>query len=208
MLSRRVITRSGRHFRGRYPSAKLGRMVEFESLIERDVILLLEFSGGVSFYQEQPTRLLYSDGETVRDYFPDFEVHLRTGCRIHIEAKPLAKLGLPSVAGKLNSIAEHYAAHREEYFQVVTDAIARREPLHTNLRALSALRAKATGPNYVECPAHPVRASWNALETVLGRQGLMQLVARGHLVCDLSQPLEGELVVQTVKEADDDSLYI
>lgn len=67
MLSRRVITRSGRHFRGRYPSRKLGRMVAFESLIERDVILLLEFSRGVLSYQEQPTRIAYSNGQAMRE---------------------------------------------------------------------------------------------------------------------------------------------
>lgn len=54
MLVRKVITRRGRRFRGYFPSRKLGRMVAWESLTERDVILLLEFSPGVLSYQEQP----------------------------------------------------------------------------------------------------------------------------------------------------------
>src|SRR3546814_4075345 len=42
MPVRNVITRSGRHFRGLYPSRKVGRMVVFESILERDVIMLRE----------------------------------------------------------------------------------------------------------------------------------------------------------------------
>lgn len=44
MLSRQVITRSGRHFRGRHPSKKMDRMIAYESLNERGAILRLEFS--------------------------------------------------------------------------------------------------------------------------------------------------------------------
>lgn len=207
MLSRRVITRSGRHFRGRYPSKKLGRMVAFESLIERDVILLLEFSRGVQSYQEQPERIVYSDGQIMREYYPDFEARLTSGPRVHIEVKPSAKLDSPKIAKKLQQIATHYAQHRAEHFRVITELDARKEPLHSNLRMLSPLRAKpAASPQSL--PMHLHCESWRALEALVGRDVLLKQVALGNLVCDLASPLHGDLMVFTAQEAAHDSLYL
>lgn len=207
MLSRRVITRSGRHFRGRYPSRKLGRMVAFESLIERDVILLLEFSRGVQSYQEQPARIVYSDGQTVREYFPDFEARLVSGQQVHIEVKPSARLVSPKVARKLQQIAAHYAQHRDEQFRVVTELEARKEPLHTNLTTLSPLRAKpAAALQLLSQHLHGI--PWHTLEASIGRDVLLKQVALGNLVCDLASPLQGDLMVFTAQEAAHDSLYL
>jgi hypothetical protein len=41
MRARKVVTRSGKRIRGKFPSTKLGRMVHWESLYERDAILYL-----------------------------------------------------------------------------------------------------------------------------------------------------------------------
>lgn len=207
MLSRRVITRSGRHFRGRYPSRKLGRMVAFESLIERDVIMLLEFSRGVSSYQEQPERIEYADGDTIRVYYPDFEARLASGVRVHIEVKPSQKLTSPKVFHKLRMVAAHYSSFRDELFSVITEKQAREEPLHSNLRMLSALRAKLSAPAPIVQP-YPRDQVWAVLEASLGRDVLLKHIALGNLVCDLSVPLEGELAVIPEKEAAHDALYI
>ncbi|VVE63213.1 hypothetical protein PCA31118_01154 [Pandoraea captiosa] len=207
MLSRRVITRSGRHFRGRYPSRKLGRMVAFESLIERDVILLLEFSRGVQSYQEQPERIVYSDGQTMREYYPDFEAKLASGPRVHIEVKPSAKLDSPKITKKLQQIAAHYAQHREEHFRVITELDARKEPLRSNLKTLSPLRAKpAASPHGLSMylPGKP----WHALEASVGRDVLLKQIALGNLVCDLASPLQGDLMVFNAQEVAHDSLYL
>jgi len=207
MLSRKVITRSGRHFRGRYPSRKLGRMVEFESLIERDVILLLEFSRGVQSYQEQPVRIVYSDGQAMREYYPDFEAQLASDPRVHIEVKPSEKLHSPKIATKLQQIATHYAQHRDEHFRVITELEARQEPLHSNLKMLSPLRAKPVTSLYtlsMRIHGEP----WHALEASIGRDVLLKQVALGNLVCDLTRPLQGDLLVFTEQEATHDSLYL
>lgn len=207
MLSRRVITRSGRHFRGRYPSRKLGRMVAFESLIERDVILLLEFSRGVQSYQEQPERIVYSDGQAMREYYPDFEARLASGPRVHIEVKPSAKLDSPKIAKKLQRIATHYAQHRDEHFRVITELDARKEPLYTNLKTLSPLRAKPAA-SFHALPTRLHGKPWHDLEASIGRDVLLKQVALGNLVCNLASPLQGDLMVFTAQEAAHDSLYL
>ena len=79
MSSRNVVTRSGQRIRGYFPSHKCGQMIAWESLLERDAILLLEFSQGVVSYRHQPFVIDYSDGEQMRKYYPDFEVVLEGG---------------------------------------------------------------------------------------------------------------------------------
>lgn len=208
MLSRIVITRSGRHFRGRYPSRKLGRMVAFESLIERDVIQLLEFSPGVINFQEQPTQLFYGDDDRLSEYFPDFAAHLSSGQVIHIEVKPSKKLRKPEISRKLAAIATHYESHRDERFLVITEIEARKEPLYSNLKLLGPVRAKAR--RLPELPLHYGQSGFlfSDLETQLGRLELLRLVACGALLCDLTKPLKGQLLFSSSKEASYDSLYI
>ena len=100
MLARKPLTRSQRGFRMKYPSLKLGRMVACESLLEGDLVILLEFSPGVLSYQEQPARIEYWDGERMREYFPDFEVCLSDGTQAHLEVKSSGRLAKPKIAAK------------------------------------------------------------------------------------------------------------
>lgn len=207
MLSRRVITRGGRHFRGRYPSRKLGRMVVFESLLERDVIELLEFSHAVVTYREQPELVMYSDGEKVRKYYPDFKVVLSSGLCTHVEVKTNSKLASPSLVRKLDLIKRHYDAHREEDFRVVTDRDARKEPLYANLRTLSPLRARMPS-DYTLIPLCSLGECWAELEGRVGRSTLLNQIATGYWSCDLSMPLQGDLMVYPTQGAAHDSFYL
>lgn len=209
MPVRKVITHSGRQFRGRYPSLKCGRMVSYESLLERDVILLLEFSAAVVSYEEQPELVFYSDDQGTKKYFPDFEVVLTSGAKVHVEAKPAERLVIPHLAKVYRAVASHYSRFRDERFLIVTDREARAEPLHSNLMTLSAIRAKsevvAPFPQTVFQLCRPT--VWEALEAEMGRPQLLRYLALGHLSCDLRCPLEGALPVFPKGEARD-SLFI
>lgn len=57
---------------GKFPSLKLGRMVGYQSLIERDFIYLLDFSPTVTEYCEQPFPIYYKEENKRRQYTPDF----------------------------------------------------------------------------------------------------------------------------------------
>lgn len=207
MPVRHVITRSGRHFRGLYPSRKIGRMVAFESILERDVIMLLEFSGAVSSFEEQPIRITYSDGDRMRDYYPDFRADLITGECLHLEAKPAAKLILPKVATQLAAVTSHYAQHRSETFRIITEAVTNAEPLHTNLARLSAFRAQPW--TLTKPPRLPTQGeTWEALEAAIGLDALLRNLAIGNLVCDLRLPLGGDLPVHTSGGGHHDALYL
>ena len=68
MPVRTVVTRSGKRFRGYFPSRKLRRMVGWESILERDAIAVLEYLPTVLHYEEQPSEETYylEDGTTRR----------------------------------------------------------------------------------------------------------------------------------------------
>lgn len=198
MLSRNALTRSGRGFRMRIPSTKLNRMVECESILEGDVSRLLEYSPGVVSYQEQPALIQYWDGEKMRDYFPDFEVVLWDGTRVHLEVKHSRALAKPKVARKYRAIAAHYQRTNIQ-FRVVTELECQQEPLHSNLRRLGYLQAKVTAdplPSQVELShllGHaPIPLA--SAETILGIGVTQRLLAVGLLHCDFT----GEITPATL----------
>ena len=60
---------------GKFSSVKTGRVVRYESLLERDYMYLLDFDPQVIYWHEQPLRFRYTlDGKT-HWYTPDLEVH-------------------------------------------------------------------------------------------------------------------------------------
>jgi hypothetical protein len=71
---------------GRFPSLKMGRMIAFESLLERDFIYLLDFDPSVDWFDEQPPVI-----ETVHEgkqlhYTPDFHL-MERGRHVLVECK-------------------------------------------------------------------------------------------------------------------------
>ena len=92
MKARKVITRSSRKTTVKFPSKKLDRMVECESLIERDACFLIEYSPGFKYYQEQPALVMYESQNEMKEYYPDFGITFRSGATLHIEVKPDSEL--------------------------------------------------------------------------------------------------------------------
>lgn len=202
MLARKVVTRRGRRFRGYYPSAKLGRMVAWESLLERDAILLIEFSPGVVTYREQPMEIRYPFGADTRSYFPDFEISLVNGKRVHVEVKTVAELARPKVSAKFTAVAEHYERIRLDLI-FLTDEEIRREPLQTNLRTLSYLthHIELTGwnPRTLSQMLGDGAIPFRVCESKLGKPMTQRLIAGGVLQMDLHLPMAGDTPVLVTK---------
>lgn len=120
MLSRKVVTRSGRGFRGHFPSKKLNMSVQFESLLERDAIKLFENSSEVKTYREQPTIIYYYLDGMPKRYHPDFEVVLLGDTIIHVEVKPSQRLATAELTIKFQAINQTYQS-RSEHFVILTE---------------------------------------------------------------------------------------
>lgn len=74
---------------GEFRSAKLDRMVQYESSLEHNLLMLLERASKVKSYFEQPLAVPYEfpDG-TRRTYYPDVLVELGDGRTLVVELKP------------------------------------------------------------------------------------------------------------------------
>ena len=109
---------------GGFASRKNGRMMGFESLLERDYMILLEFDDTVERFEEQPVKIPFKKG--VKPYVPDILIHYGID---HKPRRPLlAEVKHTSDLAKNRekydpkfALAQKYAADRDWEFRVVTE---------------------------------------------------------------------------------------
>lgn len=136
MRARKVITRSGRKIRGKFPSRKLGKQVHWESPLERDAIVMFEVHPLVLSYQEQPMEETYYDSKgQPHKCYPDFRIRGLGGQELLVEVKRNADLRRRSVRGKLERIALHFEQKGLPY-RVITETEVHRQPLRANVARL------------------------------------------------------------------------
>lgn len=193
MKARKVVTRSGRKFKGLFPSKKLQRMVEWESLLERDAILLFEFSPGVVSYQEQPEMIEYEQDGVMRRYYPDFRVIHQSGEIIYFEIKPASVLKEPLMVKKYSAIKDQYDRMSQSY-QLLLDNRIRVEPRLRNLKRLATAQHRPEDYAILLDEATKLvksdpRHTCLSLATVFGLSHVMVLIGRGDLCCDLDKDM-------------------
>lgn len=212
MATRKVVTRSGRRVRGVFPSTKNQRMVAWESLLERDAIVLFELSPGVVAYEEQPSIELYYEDTVPRKYYPDFALTLRDGSIAHVEVKPRKKLSKRDVAQRFDQIASTYQRQSRQFW-ILTDEEIRRQPRLANLtRCAYHLKARTSSkPTSWELLELRRRNDWtfSHLATALdGPHAVYRLLALGLAYCDFDSPiLDSTPISFHPSEGKNDSLY-
>jgi len=113
---RRVVTRSGRGIRGRYPSRKMGRMVSWESIHELNAIRLFEFNPAIAGYLEQPcTEVYYDEHGKLREFTPDFRVDWLSGECLWVEVKTDDYVSYPPSQKRLAQISMSMQASSKHY---------------------------------------------------------------------------------------------
>ncbi|BBB24610.1 TnsA endonuclease N-terminal domain-containing protein [Amphritea japonica] len=133
--SREAVTRSRMTVRGRFPSAKMGRMVDWESQLERRACYRFEFSPAVLSFKEQPQPIRFRIGDQLAKYTPDFELELVNGETWFVEIKPLDHLRKPELAERL-SLAAGWFKRNGYKFIVITDEELIHPDLESNLAFL------------------------------------------------------------------------
>lgn len=194
MRVRKVVTRSGKRFRGKFPSLKLNRMVHWESMLERDAIFHFEYHPLVVHYQEQPSIEFFYDkqGEQHR-YFPDFRLSFRDSEDLYIEVKPSRLLTTKVTRDKLQAIAKRFE-EQDRRFRVMTEHDIRREPLLTNLKRIhaSSKRASQELPNEQLIKSLLGGPHWKLADLSVqlrGVQRVLRLVQSNHLSIEFETPL-------------------
>ncbi|MEU4129673.1 TnsA-like heteromeric transposase endonuclease subunit [Streptomyces wuyuanensis] len=86
-------SRGERHFSGWYWAATTGRHVGFESWLERDRLLLMDFDPRVVGIASQPFWLHWHDGERERRHAPDYFVRLVDGSAQVVDVRADERVG-------------------------------------------------------------------------------------------------------------------
>lgn len=142
MAVRRVSNRGG-NIIGRIPSIKMERMVAFESLIERDLIHMLDFEQEVEWFAEQPLVIEYEHQGKTRKYTPDFHI-VRQGQEILAECKPEQQVHSSENQRKF-AAAQSWCEAQGWMFQVITDTQLRSGYRLQNIKLLTQFARYAVG---------------------------------------------------------------
>lgn len=129
---RKISNRNSNKIIGKIPNFKTGKMVQYESQLERDYIFRLLYDSKVQSFTHQPLALQYSLDGRKRRYTPDFLV-IENNNHMIVEVKPEEKL--PQYENKFKAIkSELYNLGYQ--FEVVTDRQIRVEPQLANIKFL------------------------------------------------------------------------
>jgi hypothetical protein len=131
----RKVANRGHNIIGRFPSLKLRRMVDFESLIERDFVYLLDFDPTVTSFAEQPLTIDYEHEGQILHYTPDFHV-VKTDQNWLVECKPQQMVGTAKNRRKF-LVGHTWCVSRGWQFEVVTDEQLRWGYRLANIRFLT-----------------------------------------------------------------------
>lgn len=202
MVVRRITNHGYLKRIGKFPSLKIGRMVWWESPLERDYIHLLEADGSVSFYQEQPLRIRFIlDG---KEYFytPDFLVKRPPVIQI-VEVKPEKKIHSEENQRRFRA-ATKACCQRGYQFVVATDTMIRVQPRLDNIKSFwKYSRTPLDSPRYhIYCQEFFARRSEIAFEELLQlftSKGISKRVVYALLYW-------GFLRVDLMRQVDNDSL--
>jgi hypothetical protein len=107
----RTVPKNSRSLTGLVPNTRTQLMTAFESSLERDFLLLLDFDPDVEFFEEQPVKIVYHDANgRRRTYTPDVLVRYRTDRLQARYTKPL----LCEVKYR-DDLRQHWAEYRPKF---------------------------------------------------------------------------------------------
>ncbi|PJX27918.1 hypothetical protein CAP48_01650 [Advenella sp. S44] len=208
--ARTVITRSGAIVRGKFSSRKNQRMIHYEGLLELSACYMFEMSSNIIAYREQPLKIQYADGNRLRRYIPDFKVTLKTGEIVLVEIKHSTILARIEIHHKYREISAHMQRIDQAYC-IVTDTIIRQEPRLSSLRYVygqllrqvpTQIQLDTIASDLASHSAFLKNASIKTVNSLLKPYGVsaFDLLASGHLVCDLTLPVQESTQTSINKE--------
>lgn len=212
-MSVRAIPKSHVSITGRHASSKSGGRADFESLLEADHLILLDFDSRVRAYDVQPVRIHVRAKKSF--YVPDALVHfhpetantIRPSELIEVKPAELLKKHRADYAPKFEA-ARAYAEERGWIFVLKTEQDIR-TPRLVNLKFLRRYRALEVAPADATLIVDRIGATGGRCsETQIldpSRIGdderlrllpvLWHMVVTGQLVADLDQPLTGDSAI-------------
>jgi hypothetical protein len=181
----RKIPRSHMRVTGAFATTKANRSVSFESPLERDYMLLLEFDDRVASIEEQPVRVPVPG--TPQGYVPDVLVHYHPATPgaapevVLVEVKHTSDLARNHDKYKAKfEAARQYAAERNWRFVIVTEQDIRTQRLQ-NLAFLKGYRRNPIPTEHATVIDACMRS---AIDMTLG-----DLLAKAHQASSIAVPV-------------------
>jgi hypothetical protein len=128
---RRVTKRSNARSTGKLPLRKTGRMVQWESKLERDAFLLFDGCPAIERFAEQPARIRVQNEATELWHVPDALVCLR-GRSVFVEIKEEQEAASDELQERTRLVTPTLAARGFGY-AVLTEAVIRKAPRLANV---------------------------------------------------------------------------
>lgn len=176
----------------------------FHSELERQTMLLLDVTPNVARFSSQPGRIKYLFGIRDCSYTPDLRVELRTGKLVFIEVKPNGYYRVAENVARAQAIDEAIRGSGASY-RVVTDKYLSSEPRRSNVRRLQLYRPILPDLQtahlidmLLASREHATIAQLTSLSTdpALGRQTVMSLILRRHLIVNLNAIIGADTIVR------------
>lgn len=201
---RKIVKRTGRRAgTGKFPSAKMGGMIHYESSHEQNAFRLLEVDPSVTHYIEQPCRIRYELNGIQHDHYPDIFVKLRDRKEFW-EVKTLDGANKPDVQLRTALLIAELPKHGYEYKLALSSEVGAANLQKNITSILSHSRAKVCPQNreklrtYFKCKKIVKLTDIRSL----GKQVLasaFKLVLIGVIVIDIHQVWTDETVLTWVE---------
>ena len=193
--SRRVVTRSRFRPTGKYPSWKMQRMLQWESVNELNAFRLLDCDPKVTAFAEQPCEIVYLDGSEIKHHYPDIYVEVN-GKQEFWEIKPESRASPREFSTRTNLLSQGVLQYGFVY-RVVLDQELAKQPRLENAKTLLRFGRRPAS----DCEREYIRTAlkskglltWaEACQCALGTHGreiVCRLVLEGVLSFDMDSPL-------------------
>lgn len=191
--SRKVVKRSNARNTGKYPSWKMQRMMQWESVHEGNAMRILDATPNVISFAEQPCEIIYTINNTRHRHYPDLMV-IANDYREFWEVKTESDANSPEVAERTAFLSQVLPEYGYSYRVVFAEVLAK-QPRLDNVKRLNKLGRQPVSIIETErirrLFTHESDISWGTFEQQSHEilRVISRLILEGKLTIDLSQPI-------------------
>lgn len=199
--SRKVVSRSNASNSGKYPSWKMRRMMQWESIHEGNAMRILDATPCVISFNEQPCEIIYTLKGMQRRHYPDFMV-VEQHRREFWEVKTERDANDPEILERTQYLVEALPEFGYGYRMVLAEALAT-QPRLDNVKRLNKLGRHPVSAIEQETLRrffmHEPMLQWGTLEaqSPVALQHISRLILEGKLNIDIHQPINSASQVRS-----------
>jgi len=199
--SRKVVKRSNARNTGKYPSWKMQRMMQWESVHEGNAMRVLDATPNVISYCEQPCEIIFTLNGAKRRHYPDFMV-IDANRRELWEVKTESDANSPEVSERTAYLTQTLPEYGYGYRVVFAEILAK-QPRLDNIKRLNKLGRQPISLLEQELIRRlfldePV-ISWGEFEQKSPQilRNVSRLILEGKLSIDFNQPINSATLIHS-----------